>query len=266
MARASKRTAKQQYILQVVFGVLLLFLVVGIGWGTHHFTHLPEQQINKVKIEGGDTVNIKDLENLVWGELEGKYIGLIPRANKYLYPRHEVNESLLQYPRVKEVDVVRDDQELSIKFSEYSPYALWCDEELGRCLLVDRDGFSFAEAPQLEGGVMYRFIVENSVLLERSHMLPAPALERTVEFAKSLKEVFGLEVSVITHTAAEDVFYRLQSGAEFRTSLRMEDAATLENLGSILNSDEFSHLTADNFQYIDLRFGNKVYVNEELIK
>ena len=32
----------------------------------------------------------------------------------------------------------------------------------------------------------------------------------------------------------------------------------------LLLPQNFRHLQPDNFQYIDLRFGNKVFVNEEL--
>ena len=40
-------------------------------------------------------------------------------------------------------------------------------------------------------------------------------------------------------------------------------ASVIENLKTILVSEEFSHLKPGNFQYIDLRFGNKIFVNEE---
>ena len=36
----------------------------------------------------------------------------------------------------------------------------------------------------------------------------------------------------------------------------------VENLLVVLASPEFSHLNPGNFSYIDLRFGEKVFVNE----
>ena len=38
---------------------------------------------------------------------------------------------------------------------------------------------------------------------------------------------------------------------------------TFDNLRSILESEEFAHVTSGDFNYIDLRFGNRVFVNEE---
>ena len=43
----------------------------------------------------------------------------------------------------------------------------------------------------------------------------------------------------------------------------MAPEETVANLRSILASDEFNDLQPGSFQYIDLRFGNKVFVNKE---
>jgi len=37
---------------------------------------------------------------------------------------------------------------------------------------------------------------------------------------------------------------------------------TVNNLNVVLTSDEFTDIQPGGFQYIDLRFGNKVFVNE----
>jgi hypothetical protein len=37
----------------------------------------------------------------------------------------------------------------------------------------------------------------------------------------------------------------------------------INNLMAVISSPDFSHLKPGNFQYIDLRYGNKVFVNEE---
>ena len=38
----------------------------------------------------------------------------------------------------------------------------------------------------------------------------------------------------------------------------------MDNLLTLVGSEEFSHLAPGNFQYLDLRFNTRVFVNEEL--
>ncbi len=53
-------------------------------------------------------------------------------------------------------------------------------------------------------------------------------------------------------------------GSELKTVASKDAQETIDNLLVVLASEEFAHLKPGNFQYIDLRFGNKVFVNEEL--
>jgi len=53
-------------------------------------------------------------------------------------------------------------------------------------------------------------------------------------------------------------------GGEFKVTLTQEPEQTVENLLVVLTSEEFQGIEPGSFQYIDLRFGNKVFVNEEL--
>jgi hypothetical protein len=58
--------------------------------------------------------------------------------------------------------------------------------------------------------------------------------------------------------------YHIAGGGIIKVTTRMTTAETLSNLKTILDSKEFSHLEPGNFKYIDLRYGNKVFVNEEM--
>ena len=62
-------------------------------------------------------------------------------------------------------------------------------------------------------------------------------------------------VAVFLWVSGFDIIYSLQDDSFDRV---------FANLSSVLESESFTHLEPGNFQYIDLRFGNKVFVNEEL--
>jgi hypothetical protein len=59
-----------------------------------------------------------------------------------------------------------------------------------------------------------------------------------------------------------DAFLHIVDGGELKVTLTQEPQVTVNNLNVVLTSEEFKGVQPGNFQYIDLRFGNKVFVNE----
>jgi hypothetical protein len=142
---------------------------------------------------------------------------------------------------------------------------LWCDEkEDENCLFLTADGYAFAPAPKLTGGSFLRFVTSGrpatvgEVVAERSiyenmHILTKLLADR---------QWFIDEIEI---DQVGDVFLAVVGGGELKATSSELPQQTAENLAVILASKEFSHLTPGNFQYIDLRYGNKVFVNEEII-
>lgn len=91
-----------------------------------------------------------------------------------------------------------------------------------------------------------------------------PALMREAEaFMATVRQALDVRVHSVWFDD-RDITYRLGGGGEFRTARDESLERTLSNLEAIFNSDEFTHLEPGNFQYIDLRYGDKVFVQEEL--
>jgi len=265
MGRRRSRAEKISYTLHVVRGVLIMLLVAALGYGTWYVTRLPNLTITQVAVSGGVTIPHAVVEEAVRQELSGTYAGLIPRAFAYLYPAAAIESAVVAIPRVNEVTLTRASRtELALSFTEFVPFALWCDEERANCHFINESGYAFSDAPQLRGGTMTRFIIEDSPLQLRTSVLDEVRLGRMVAFANAVQENFGFSVEEVYVAQNGDVTYTLTSGAELRTNAEVGPSPTLRNLETVLKSPEFSDLTANNFQYIDLRFGNKVFVNEEL--
>lgn len=83
------------------------------------------------------------------------------------------------------------------------------------------------------------------------------------QFVALVEDNLQFSVMQIETDTAGDVFYILAGGGEFKATLRDDATKVFDNLRAILASDEFKDVRPGNFQYIDLRFGNKVFVNEE---
>ena len=63
----------------------------------------------------------------------------------------------------------------------------------------------------------------------------------------------------------EEVTFEVAGGGQIKVTLTQPIEDSLGNLEVLLSSPDFDHLAPGNFQYIDLRFGDKVFVNEEVL-
>lgn len=267
-SRLKKRSANPKIFLirQIVFGVLLLALLAGIGTGVWYGTRVEALTIQSIEIIGGETVDIEKVRVLAETELVGEYYHLIPKRFAFTYPRQKIHEAILAIDRVKNVLVDRTSgTDLVIVFEEHSPFALWCEHiDSKECLFLDRQAFAFGLAPKLQGGAFLRFSETGVVPQKNQVAFSAEFIQSTTAFIERVYATLGLNIIHVEKTSDEELVYYLAGGGTLKVSGRLSLEDTLENLTTILTSEAFDHLEPGNFQYIDLRYGNKVFVNEEL--
>jgi cell division septal protein FtsQ len=251
-------------IRQILIGVLLVTFTALTVWGIWHLTRVPALTISTVTAAGGITIEPATVVALAEEELRGEYYRLIPKRFSYLYPEETIRERLETIPRIKNVRLERQQRTtLAITYDEYEPFALWCNERGEECVFIDQGGFGFAAAPALRGGAFVRY--HNRLVAPEVGAVGVTEdlLEETNIAARTMASELGLRVNTVV-LDDRDVIYELGGGGEIRT-VQSDDVETiLNNLETILTSDEFSHLEPGNFEYVDLRYGNKVFVQEDL--
>lgn len=252
-------------LLKQIFYGVAVFTVVGLLIAvTWYGTRIQSLTIKTVTASGGQTIDVAKVEAVALQQLEGTYIGLIPRTFVWLYPRSDIEQSLQLIERLHNIKIKRvDGTGLKITFDEYIPRALWCSAvEENHCAFVDTNGFAFAPAPELTGGSFIRFVEIGEEYSIDVFMLPTPEFEQLLATV-DLLATDGWFVSTVEFDQAGDAFLRVVEGGELKITLSQTPEETVDNLRTVLTADEFSHIAPGNFQYIDLRFGNKVFVNEE---
>ncbi len=85
---------------------------------------------------------------------------------------------------------------------------------------------------------------------------------QTESFIVLLEEQLSLYVTHVHKRSTYDVEYTISGGGIIKVSQSIKMQESFENLQTILSSEEFMHISPGSFQYIDLRFGDKVFVNE----
>ncbi len=263
--RAPDRRRRRRILRLLVCGVVAGGLLTGLWYGTR----APAVTIQTVSVSGGVTVDTDQVKQEVGSLLSGRYLFLIPKRFSYFYPHDAIVHAIAQLPRVASVEVTRTSlATLSVALTEYFPTALWCplatiaDMPDDGCLFVSKEGFTFAPASSLRGTVLLRYRTEGRTPQIGTTFATAAYLQATERFAHALLERHGMFVTAITETKGDDVQYQLRGGGALLVARDADIQKVFDTLEAILSSQKFAHLKAGKFIYIDLRFGDKVFVKE----
>lgn len=251
---------------QIIVGLMIIaffgMLIISVWFGTR----IQAFTLSEVKVTGGETIPHDEVEKIVRSKLDGAYMKLVPRTFAFTYPEEEIISGIREIKRIKNLKVVRSGGTgLVIEFDEYIPHALWCESgEAKDCFFLDDSGYSFSPAPSLSGGSFLRFISVGKGPAEHTQAFATEDYQKIHELVALFAQANWF-ISTIEIDAAGDAFLTVVEGGEFKVSLKQSAKETVDNLLTILNSEKFSHIKPGNFEYIDLRFGSKVFVNEVTI-
>lgn len=273
----TERTKKRFVFLSLTGALFFAGAVAALSWGSYR----EEVTIGAVRIEGAETVSKKEIRRIVDMKLSGAYLGLINRANSFLYPRTDIEENLLEsFPRLAGVSAYRVGfREIAVKVKERVPSYLWCGEEylpaLSRreCYFLDPLGVAFARAPYFSGVVYFELYgkMRGSALLTASGIespigvsfLPSEDFTRVIALKEKFNEAgFLSEKLVIEETG--DVTFFFFSGLRLVFNLAQDlgeiFSAVLAAVGTEPLPKEFFLSTEKNpYEFLDARFENKIF-------
>lgn len=289
----TRRRRKRKIIrLWVLFFCFCLILAL-IAW----IVSLPSMAIKKVVVVGNANVTSEEIQRISEDILNSKYIGLFSKRNALLYPRQRIEDVLIKtYPRILAVAIDTESFEiLNIKVKEREAVAVWCAAI--DCHLVDEDGYIFAiyneiqknndaivgsstqvsvvdyeKLPKLYGGDQFvgpepigKSIFNKKLYLDLQNTI--------VELQKS-----GLGVTSVHVYSRDEIVFVVSNGGKLIFSDRKPFEVSLNDLKASLKSSVFSGTTSPgvsvstssstgfskinlpaHFEYIDVRFGNKVF-------
>lgn len=260
----ARRRKRRALLIWGVWGALMALVVLSVL-----LSHASFLRIQTVSIEGARTVAQQALEAHVREELEGKHFFLFPKDNIFLYPKAELAAALLlNYPTLREVVVAAEDfTTLSVAAQDREPRALWCGASLAapeECLLLDEEGAAYAQAPEFSENPYVRYygaLVGEALpkqFLEQERFRSLAALVDAIALEQPDASVRGVEVG-------EDVRLVLESGFVLMFVLEDDGGDVFERFTLALTAEPFNGRALSAFEYLDLRFGDKLYykVKEE---
>src|SRR3989344_9005839 len=270
---------RQEYLKQkrkqklIKFGLIVLVFIILIATFSY-LSYRPSIRIFQVELSGQTILDSEEVRKEVLSYLDDSYFWIFPKNNAFLYPKSSLENHLREvFKRIDVLDLeLRGFQTLQVKVTDRGLLALWCDSapvsyeehiqnQTRQCYFLDNSGTIFAKSPNFSGDAYFRYYG-----LVSDNPIGSYYLASTTEFSQmnalvaKARELSIHPVYMIPNGNKEFTLF-LRGGGKIYFDTRESLTKTSENLASLLRATIFKFDQNGNLpvDYIDLRFGNKLF-------
>lgn len=274
-----KRKKRKIFIRKlIIWGILFLIVICALSFATR----IKRLNITEIQVSGNKVIDTDKIIESTQKITSGYYLWLFPKTNIFFYPKSRIkNELANEYKRLNNINISLSKQKMNISVSERTPEYTWCgitpsstaDQE--DCYFLDKEGFIFDKAPFFSGEVYFKFYGNT----EPKKDLPAQAGDPNGSYiGKGYFDKLIALKDVLKDMGVKPVVIYVEDGEDLKIFLSRDKILTngpviiikkdadfqkiAENLKAAIETDplktKFKNEYA-NLEYIDVRFGNKVY-------
>lgn len=253
--RKKKQRKKQILIWSFVF--LFILLLVGIVY----LLNLPKFQINQIEIQGTHLVEQEQIEQKVNTQLSQKILGIIPNSNVFIFSKTHLYNELIQNQAIREVDVYKKlFNTLYVVIEEHQKKTLYCENNTyQKCFFVNEEGLLYATVdtfiiPEQE----IIIFIENKTKQIGDYISEQHVFKNLMQFIKSIDQV---ELRIKSIVLLEDGVIELITREDSKIIMSVFDdfEKNFINLIALFEQEIFSKEKVREIEYIDIRFGNKLF-------
>ncbi len=238
-------------------------------YSVHLASYLPRFTFQHVAITGAHTIPPSQIEAYVESRLAASNTGFLSGRNIFIFDMTPLQEELVKiFPRLSRAEVTRDTSlgnGILIKLEERTPFARWCTES-GSCYFLDDIGIVFAPVDLSASTTLPTQYIFSGELSSSTLSVVNPPIGETFSsghFAgiKALLVLLGQAgiPALGAHLENEtDFSVPVAEGYYLKVSYGEDPNDLVKDLSLILNSDALKG-KLELLEYIDLRFGNRVY-------
>ncbi|KKS03859.1 MAG: hypothetical protein UU82_C0027G0006 [Candidatus Nomurabacteria bacterium GW2011_GWC2_41_8] len=274
---------------KAVWGKIFIFLLglLAILALLAYLSHLDSLNISEVQIVGNKVVDAGTIKEVVEQQIAGEYLWFFSRTNILYYPGDNIkNELWNKFKRLKDISLsIKNNKILEVFLTERVAKFMWCgavllqtETENPKCYFLDEDGYIFDEAPYFSGEVYFKFYGSADINIDNplGHSLTGEPFgsyffKQNFKRLVSFKDILiGIGLKPVATYITDDgnieiflskgVFSATEPKIILKTDSDFQNVA--ENLEAALTTEPLQSQFKNKYsslQYIDLRFGNKVY-------
>lgn len=251
-----KRIKRKKIFSRIFFVSLILLSVFSLI--TALFFYIDSFKIKNITIEGATDLSKEFLTQELQEVLKSKSLGIFPRDRILFFPYDDVRIKLMNsFKKFSSVQIEgRFSQNLLVKVEERQPVAVFFSKEQKSYYFIDEGGFIFDDAPFFSSGVFPQF-VDNRTHPKSSvgdFLIEKEEAQRIFDFMK----LMPVDYSVAQILLENDGVYKFLTKEGWQIILQKDDdfKTAYQNFLASLNEIKDRR---KNLDYIDLRFGGKVF-------
>lgn len=240
----------------------MLAVVIALVLIASYVSYLPRYSVESMQVAGAQNVPANVIADYAESIIYDGSHNFLSRANIFLYPKALIEKDIpLEFPRIQSASLSRPSplsNAVTITVVERQPFALWCDGA-GNCFDLDQNGFIFAMAPpNASSSNEYVFSGGISTSTAAIGQTFAPGHAPGLDVFLQLLGQAGLTPLGANVQSDEDFTVPLQEGFSIYASFGQDPGTLVSNLQLVLSSQALTG-QEQNLEYVDLRFGDKVY-------
>lgn len=278
--RLRDKKRKQKKIKLILYSVLfVIFILFFIYISNSDFFKVRKIIVSDLKFS-----NRSEIENLVKTNMEGSYLGVFSKSNIFLINRQKIKREIKsKYSSISSIDIDNKGlNTINIELEEFSPSAKWCDVPVtqtvnpshvndqsisvipqilnnysANCYLMNSDGVIFSEDLNLEGDFIktFGYILSDPI---RQNFSTPKTFKDLIDFVKLLRRL-NIEANEIWTTNGEVYVIVTKEKVKIYIDNQDDIVSVFNNLQTVIERDAINQAQFNNIDYIDLRFGNRVF-------
>lgn len=258
------RIKKKKSIIRNKFFWLIIFVLVVLGVIFYLVVFASFFQIKEIQITGNQKIPAEEIKAVIAGQISHRLVFFNSKSIFLLKPEEIRQKILGNFSQIAETNIKRRLPDIfKIEIKEKIPVASWYQSSLAErqnedCFYIDKEGVIFERNPEK----LQPIIRPESPILDL--VLGKPVIERKyleaiLEIDGQLKKNLGIDVKEFIFSANEEKL-TVETSQGWKIIFNLEKGVTSQifNLEVVLK-EKIPLETRGNLEYIDLRFGNRVY-------
>lgn len=254
--RKPYQVKRKKSILKNRFFWLAFLILVIIGIITYFAIFASIFHIKEIQISGNQKVQREDLEGFIWSEVERKIL-IFSTKSIFLANLQEIKKNLLEtFPKISQINLKRKFSDiLIVRIQEREPLFVFCKNS-SPCFYLDKEGVIFEEV----SGNGEQFLIIKDVRSQEARLGKKVIEEKLLgDIRKIVLELRETEIFIEEFTLFEEkIEVKTLQDFEVYFNQKEDISSQIQNLSLVLE-EEIPTENRANLEYIDLRFGNRVY-------
>lgn len=284
-SRLIEKKRRKKIIFIFISVALFILFIVGLSYLSNHKAfYIEDIEVNELRF-----IDPVEVENLTREELKGKFMWLFSKSNSITFSRSKIEKSIREkYVSVKRADIdFRGFHKIRINIIENEPVAKWCDVKVNTilepdhqnssgsdsvipntnsnrdsevCYFLNENGLVFVREPDVHAGryiTFFGFINDEKTPLGQT-FANKNKFKELIDLTKFIRRL-DISTEEIWTKTGEVYTLVTDSGAKLHIDNEDDITTIFSNLETVIEQDAINKAQFKNIDYIDLRFGNRVF-------